>query len=329
MKKANTTNRLLAKPLLLIMRVIHRARVLVRKILGMQNWHRPGKHYLSARRAVKYAYYKFKRTLRVDRAFYPVGSSDISLSVFMPTVEKDAETLPLALQNLRKYVRHPISDIYIVAPSSAVTVKKIAKEYDCIFVPEDGLLPLKKSDIKYVHNGENRGGWVYKMLLNLYADSVCSERYILILDSDTVFIRPQRFIYKNRVIVNESPLYHKPYYEANKRLLGLKHSSCMSYITHYMLFDATILKELRANIEEKNNKPWCEAIISNIDTNESSGFADYEIYGDYAAQRKVPMVKNFWLVCDQRISKRMSITEMERNYSRKFGAIALHNYARD
>lgn len=309
--------------------LIGKTRILLRRVSRAQQWHIQGKLVLSARRFIKFLYYKFRRTLRLDTSFYCPGESSVRIDVFMPTVEKDAPVLPYAIAGLKANVKHPISAIYIVAPKNAKEVRRIAEENGCIFVDEANVLPISKDSIDYVHDGENRGGWVFKMLLNLYADTICNEKNILILDADTVFIRPQIFIYKGKPIFNESPYYHKPYYEANMRLFGLGHPSSMSFITHYMMFNSDALVKLRSAIESYSKAPWYSAIIGSIDTTESSGFADYEIYGDfYRNMLKNPSILNYWLVYDRQIAALGEVKETLATFTDRYGAVALHNYNR-
>lgn len=302
----------------------------VRRWFILPRWIDLNRPLLTVRRCFRITYLKLRRVAHKDSSFDANGSSTVPIDVYMPVVEKDAAVLRESLASVRKMVRHPIKDIYLIAPHNARQIRKVADEYRCKYIDEATVLPLKKSSIKYVHNGENRGGWIFKMLLNLYADQVCTQEHILILDADTVFIRPQVFIVDQKPIFNESPLYHQPYFAANKRLMGLPHPSSLSYITHYMLMSSPVLEKLREAIEAANpNKTWYTAIVDNLDTREGSAFADYEIYADfYLHQLKLPAEINYWLVCDSSIANAKNLEDMTGKLNEKYGAIALHNYDR-
>lgn len=299
-------------------------------VFGVSHWYLRGHRWLSCRRLASYCFYKAKRLLHQDISFYAPSQSDQPIDVYMPTIEKDAKMLGHALDGIRRQVVNPVKDIYVVAPRSATKVQEIAKKHHCKFIDESSILPFDKNSINYVHNGENRNGWIYKMLLNLYADKTCKQRYILILDSDTVFIRPQVFIYKGKPLFNLSDEYHRPYFEANKKILGLEHKLTRSFITHYMLFDAEVLKKLRTSLEEKWHKPWHRAITDNIDKSIGSSFADYEIYGDYFTEHlKLPCIYNYWNNVSLGIDDFKDFSELAKKSRRRYGSISLHNYERD
>lgn len=235
--------------------------------------------------------------------------------------------LDIALQHARQYILHPITNIYIVAPPSSKKLREIAKKHNCIFVDETSILGFDKEAINYKVNNINRNGWIYKMLINLAADTVCKSRYILILDADTCFIAPQIFLHKDRPLFNLSNEYHQPYFDATKRLLGIRHRLSRSFITHYMLFDAEILKSLRTTIESKWHKPWHQAIIDVIDKTETSGFADYETYGDYymATAKKRPIL-NYWSNESLTVDSFDDLEKITKSLRRSFRSISLHNY---
>ncbi len=45
-------------------------------------------------------------------------NSDIIIDVVIPVINKDLGTLPYVIDSVRKYVRHPINRIFVVAPTS-------------------------------------------------------------------------------------------------------------------------------------------------------------------------------------------------------------------
>jgi uncharacterized protein DUF6492 len=245
----------------------------------------------------------------------------------MPTLEKDADMLDIALQHARQYILHPIEKIYIIAPPTSKKLREIAKKHNCTFVDETSILGFDKEAIDYKVNNINRNGWIYKMLINLAADTVSKNRYILVLDADTCFIAPQIFLYKDRPLFNLSNEYHQPYFNATKRLLGIQHRLSRSFITHYMLLDAEVLKSLRSTIEAKWRKPWHQAIINIIDKTETSGFADYETYGDYymAMAKKKPIL-NYWSNESLTVDSFEDLAKIAESLRSSFRSISLHNY---
>lgn len=302
----------------------------LRGMLRTSEWRVKGRFILSTRRLIYFIYLKMKRKLHLDISFDSPGASNAPIDVYMPTIEKDCMMLPFSIRGIRENVQHPITNIYIVAPKSAKNVQRIAKQEKCVFIDEAEVLPFSKDKINYVHNGENRGGWIYKMLLNLNSGKVCTEKHILIVDSDTVFIRPQIFLFNDKPLFNLGDSYHEPYFEANIRIFGLRHRLSRSFITHYMLFDSTVLDKLQSAIEEASGKTWYDGIIDGIDTSVQSGFADYEIYGDfYREALKLPCILNCWSNISMGISRLDKLPSMIEAARPHYASVSLHNYSRN
>lgn len=259
------------------------------------SWYLEGRPWLTVKRFINLIYLQAKRRFGYDYSFTIPADSSVPIDIFMPTLEKDAEVLQKAIDYARQNILHPITNIYIVGSGKSELLKSIAKKKGCIFVDETSILSIAKKDVNYTWHGYNKNGWIFKMLLNLSADSVCTERHILVVDSDTLFIAPQIFLYKNRPLFNLSDEYHQPYFDANANIVGVTHRICRSFITHYMLFDAEVLKDLRARIAERWNEPWDQAVINHLDRSTAMAFADYECYGDfYLATRPGKYYLNYW-----------------------------------
>lgn len=298
--------------------------------LGVSKWYMPGHIGLSCKRLVSLVFLRVKRLIGLDYSFNAPNESNEAIDIFMPTVEKDAEMLDLSIKYAKKNIKHPIGTIYVVAPKSAKKVREVAKQNDCDYVDETTILPITKESIAYWHNGENRNGWIYKMLINLCADQVSSAENILVLDSDTVFIRPQVFIYKGRPLFNVSNEYHLPYYRANTKLLGLRHNGSRSYITHYMMFNRETLQQLRSDIERRWGGKWYEAIISQLDRSEGSAFADYELYADYYIKSNMPKpIINYWSNISMEVDSIGQVEALIKDKAHRFASLSLHNYKRN
>jgi hypothetical protein len=290
-------------------------------------WYLPGRPWLSLRRLVSLVYLRLKRKFGHDLSFDPPGKSSTPIDLFIPALEKDADMLEVALTAAKEKIWHPIKNIYIISPSTSARLQAIAKRHGAQFVAEDSIIPYKKERIDYQVGELNRNGWIYKMLINLAADTVAKSRYILVLDADTCFVAPQIFVHQGRPLFNLSNEYHQPYFDATERLTGLKHHLSRSFITHYMLFDAEVLKQLRHDIEERWQKPWYEAIVGSIDKTESSGFADYEIYGDYYLRSGKPKpILNYWSNESLTVDSFDELDTIIERVRPAFRSVSLHNY---
>ena len=59
-------------------------------------------------------------------------ASTLNLEAFIVVTDKDAESLPLVIESVRKNLQHPITAIHIISGNSE-KIKKICKQTDCLF----------------------------------------------------------------------------------------------------------------------------------------------------------------------------------------------------
>jgi FkbM family methyltransferase len=211
------------------------------------------------------------------------GRSDLELDVIIPAVEKDLGTLPYAIEGVRRNLLHPIRKIFVVAPESSKT-KELCDRLNVDFVCEQTVAPVSKDDIDFVVDGIDRSGWLLQQLIKLNADRVAMTENFLVLDADTVLIKPQWLETRGRIVIMVSEEHHRPYYRTYEKLLGYPPQSLLSFVCHYMIFNKHILMLLREAIQKRGQKPWAQAIVGSIDRNEASSFSEYETYGNFLCE---------------------------------------------
>jgi hypothetical protein len=217
---------------------------------------------------------------------------EIIIDVVIPAIENDLSVLPLCIEGLRKNVRHTIKDIYLVSPNSRL-IKDFANKHGVIFLDENTLLGYGPADIDYTitagfHKGLNRSGWIFQQLVKL-SGSVGACRYYLAIDADHILLKPHVFVTaEKKIVFYQSSEYNAPYYKNIRKLLRFYPSSLFSYVSHKMIFDKEQLKQLHLDIETKSEStlPWDKVIISNLDSDDVSGFSEFELFGNYVPKKK-------------------------------------------
>ncbi|ULL19613.1 hypothetical protein DVH26_04515 [Paenibacillus sp. H1-7] len=202
------------------------------------------------------------------------------MDVIIPAIEKDLGTLPYVIDSVRKYVQHPIGRIMVVSPDSP-KIKALCKQKGCKFVNETRVLPFTKKNIHYSSKRWDRSGWLYQQLLKFNGDTLAKERYFLVIDADTILIRPHVFRTGNKTVFYYRRWSQNEYFVTYRKLMGQKRSSARSFVAHYMLFDTTKLARLKRKIEAKHNTKWYNAIIRSINKKKQFGFSEFETYGNY------------------------------------------------
>lgn len=211
--------------------------------------------------------------------------SRTKIDVLIPAIEKDLGTLPYVIDSIRKHVMHPIGSIMVVSPDSS-KIKALCKRKGCKFVDETRVLPFTKKHIHYSSKSWDRSGWLYQQLLKFNGDTLVSERHFLVIDADTVLIRPHVFRTGDKTVVYYRKWSQSEYFNTYKKLMGKKRSSSNSFVAHYMLFDKTKLTRLKRVIEAKHKTKWYKAIIRSINKTKQFGFSEFETYGNYLHSRE-------------------------------------------
>ena len=201
--------------------------------------------------------------------------SKIPIDVIIPVIEKDLDTLSLTIESLRANVLQPIKNIYLIAPESE-KLRQIAKEKQCVFILEDTVLPVFSKKTK-------RKGWLKQQYIKLNADTVGACEHFLVIDADTILIRPQVFVLPGKEVLNILHDYWLSRKKMVKVALGYKKLHNVDFTSHHMLMSKLKLKELKHHLETLHKKSWQDALDS-IDIPDGS-FSEYELYGNFVAQR--------------------------------------------
>ncbi|WP_339273127.1 DUF6492 family protein [Paenibacillus sp. FSL W8-0426] len=208
------------------------------------------------------------------------ANNSTRIDVLIPAIDKDLNTLPHVIDSVRRHVRHPIGRIYIVSPESS-GIRKLCSRKNCTFVNERTVLPFTKDDIHYQSYRWNRSGWLYQQLLKMNGDRVVKAQHFLVIDADTVLIRPHSFMTGNKTAFYCRDWSQPEYFNTYRKLLRSKAPRPRSFVTHYMLFEKTELASLKKKIETIHRLPWYKAILSSINKKKQFGFSEYETYANY------------------------------------------------
>lgn len=223
-------------------------------------------------RHVNYSYIKFKKDPFCN-SHLPL--SQVTVDVVIPVIEKDAVTLVHTLDSLRANIMQPIGKIYLVSPESKV-LEQIAADKNCEFVLEDKVLP------KFT-NSNNRKGWIKQQYLKLNADTIVDNEYYLVIDADTILIRPQIFVKPGKEVLNVLGDYWFKRKIMVKNALGFEKFHNLDFTSHHMLFSKTKLKALKKHLEDIHGKPWQDA-LDTLEIPEGS-FSEYELYANFVVQK--------------------------------------------
>lgn len=196
----------------------------------------------------------------------------------------DDEILPHCVEHIKKNVGER-RNVYIISfdSSSDIFEEEILK--DCK-VYDESIFPFSKKDVNSINQTPQRDGWYLQQLLKLYVSFVIEEILddYVIIDSDVLFLKPIVFKSGNRYLYNMSNENHTPYFEHMKRLHPtFEKLTNFSGISHHMIFNRGIIKEMFNMVEEYQGKPFWRIFLEKVDVEQrhGSGASEYEMYFNY------------------------------------------------
>jgi hypothetical protein len=188
-------------------------------------------------------------------------------------------TIKHAIQNIIGF-----RNIYIITALNGAPSPQMAENIQII---DENIFGFDVAEIL----GENtRNGWYLQQLLKLYAWKYIENlaEYYLVLDADTVFLKPTEFFLDGIPMYNVTGRQnHKPYYEhMNKLHPSLKkRNENLSGITNHMMFNRHVLTELFEMVEKyhENTHPFWELFLEFVEEEHVlfAGASEYEIYFNY------------------------------------------------
>ncbi len=217
-----------------------------------------------------------------------------SIDVVIPAHEKDIRTLEMAIEGIRTYGKN-VRRVVVVSAKQLTVNAEWFDEAHYPFSKKEVLDFIRNNVLKNDRTEVPRLGWIYQQLLKLYAPITIPDLSpnVLILDADTIFLRPVDFIdCQGNALYDVADQYHTPYFEHAKKLIKDKPITRVfaeySGIANHMLMRREVIHDLFESIIKTHClEPW-KAILSCIDPAELklSCISEYEIYFNFVFARK-------------------------------------------
>jgi hypothetical protein len=242
-----------------------------------------------------------------------------ALTVIVPAVEKDAPVLAHCLRSIREMIQHQLVELWVVAPESAL-IRQLAAAENCKFVLEDTLLPRPAKELKC-------RGWVLQQFIKFNAANFVPTADYLVVDADTVFLRPQSFFRGGKSVLRYSDQYELLYNRSLELVFGHPRRFPVSFVTHHMLFNATLVKELLQLIERRFNCPWWEAILKKVDQGHPISFSEYELYGHFVLSQpdwRKRFCMDYWLGSDRSTENLQELETVRKMTAGPLNTVSFH-----
>lgn len=214
---------------------------------------------------------------------------------------QDTPILPLCIKSAIQFSANPISKAVIVVPDSDVEMtKKIILEMDkstnipSVVVSENEYIPIGiRSKLK--QKFEERYGWILQQVIKVNYAAESKAQAVLVIDADTVLLQPLQGIGNNgEQHLSYSSEMHKSYLEFLKYIQVPMRRPFFSTVTHYMIIQPRIMRELLTNAGIQDLDKLTEKLITFNSNSEMSPISiDYEMYGQYLRSRYPNKVNYF------------------------------------
>ena len=249
---------------------------------------------------------------------------------------KDFDILPdsinYALRALRPYI---ISGVRVIVPSRDVAAcQKLMMDCECqVEIVDESDLISQQHFKRLTEVFGNRNTWVLQQLLKVQGVLTSKSDAVLILDSDTVLLRPRPwFSSAGHQILMPSMEYNESYYQFLAKLHISELVPQYSFISHHMLMQPKILSNLLNSLNLLETKKFITYICDNANTKVQSPICiEYELYGQHLFETEP---KGYFLErwSNISISRRYSNTILKSNLAKLtlrifYNSVSFHSWS--
>ena len=222
------------------------------------------------------------------------SAAAMPVDVLIPVGAKDRELLAVVVAAVRRHLR---GHRRILLVSADRQDQRWCRDPQVEWIDEREFPPGSEA-LAQILGADTALGWWWQQLIKLQAQRLLPELadHLLVLDSETVLLRPVRFLDgQGRSLLHPASEDNPTYRNHRQRLLPdlLCQTSGLSGITHCMLFDRRILEQLHTQVEAIHGVPLWQAFLSQVDPlhRRQGGASEYDLYFHYALQFAPQLVR--------------------------------------
>jgi len=218
-----------------------------------------------------------------------LGHQPSPLEVVIVAAGKDFRTLPYSAASALHRTGHPIEKLSLIVPGKDVAAaRRIASSLTStalvVVVSEDEILEASlRNDLRVKF--ASRYGWILQQFLCLEAVTRSDAPGVLLIDADTILMRPRVLLAEGVQVLFESLEHHEPYYRFLQELSPIFTQMVGSHVTHHMLQQPDILRSILMTTSDGSVTELARHVVEHADTREPSGVSlDYEFYAQGALE---------------------------------------------
>jgi len=169
-----------------------------------------------------------------------------ALDIYCLVAEKDLDLLRFTLPSLLNISSNPIRKTYIVAPESLnaqikAICQKIAFQY--LFISDERLLEIFSLDPKQFKSGHP------KMLMLKYLAAIHSDlENVLVVDGDTVFLKPRQWLSTDQKLIVVSQELHLFHLDYCSNFFGIDSRNNLGFTTQSQVLSQADISEIAEHV---------------------------------------------------------------------------------
>lgn len=254
--------------------------------------------------------------------------------IFVSKIE-DIEILHLAVNLVIQNSLNPIRQVSIAVPTNQfLACKEYFSESPARkiieVVSENDLVTQEIIDL-IKEKSPGRFGWIFQQVLVASYILHSSSKNILIVDSDTLVIRPQAWVDKfDKQLLMPTFELHIPYYDFFQHISNKYPKPEISFVSHHMLVQTQIFREVFQPFNQ-NIMDALQTAFAFANMEDNSPFdLKYEIYAQYLIRNypeRVSYVK--WSNLSVSRSELSNILEGNlsiNDFSRRYNSLSFHHW---
>ena len=202
---------------------------------------------------------------------------------------KDFSSLPLCINSSVQNSRNQIAGIFVVVPDYAVPLcQKIMSDHEiqASVIGETRILERSLIADLEASFGQARHGWILQQLLTITHCLKSSAKGVLVVNADTIITRPRVWLDSNGTQSLLVSSEHVAEYYAFLADLGI---GCVppqyTFVTHHMLFQPDVLRELCAGLSaDEFVRDLASEIIKSRRIGQAAFCVEFELYAQHLVQ---------------------------------------------
>lgn len=279
---------------------------------------------------------RFIRYLKCN-LFYEVpkiqNSIDLEIEILFVAAGKDSEILPHAISGaIQSTHNYRVRSITIICPrADLLIIKQNIQSIDYPFqvIPEDEVVEDNFiNQLKDLFG--DRYGWVLQQLLKINFVKESGAAGVLIIDSDTILLKPRLWLDSHRTqVLMPTWERHEPYFDFLRINNFCVQQDSLSHISHHMLLQPEILREMLLTYNLNDFETFIQ-VFSTCPRGVNSPFSlDYEMYAQYLITRYPHSVRyEKWANYSVRILLHSDIGHQLNSQEIRYNSISAHSYNR-